>query len=327
MSSASSHRRLHLTLSVISSIVKEQLGDMTFQEAYEKTRRVLNVIIPFEGGKHPVLLNFLTTPNVVCFPLFTATMFNITQLIWTAAVASNSQGSFPGLWGDVGILCKDENGEIIPWNSDGRTVQIRVANISVGQGYTSRLHEPVLEKYYRSGIRLILSRDQPFARISASFNINNFILSRPYPSIPFLTSSLSPSAAPQSTMAHLLSLEVSHRISQLDSLGLIPSRVRRLLGGERVPAEIVIVPRLRWKDLLILGRYLLGLPAPPINTPWVSPAASTENYFDSAARQDLGLGAGWEEWIFRGEQGVWEVGSYIRAKCAVEITLDHRNSL
>lgn len=38
---------------------------MTFQEAYEKTRRVLNVIIPFEGGKRSVLMNFLTTPNVV----------------------------------------------------------------------------------------------------------------------------------------------------------------------------------------------------------------------------------------------------------------------
>lgn len=53
-------------LSVISSIVKEQLGDLTFQEAYEKTRRVLNVIIPFGGGRRPVLMNFLTTPHVVC---------------------------------------------------------------------------------------------------------------------------------------------------------------------------------------------------------------------------------------------------------------------
>lgn len=38
---------------------------MTFQEAYEKTRRVLNVIIPFEGGRRSILMNFLTTPNVV----------------------------------------------------------------------------------------------------------------------------------------------------------------------------------------------------------------------------------------------------------------------
>jgi hypothetical protein len=40
---------------------------MTFQEAYQKTRRVLNVILPFEVGERSVLLNFLTTPNVVWF--------------------------------------------------------------------------------------------------------------------------------------------------------------------------------------------------------------------------------------------------------------------
>jgi hypothetical protein len=52
--------------SVISSLVKKYLGDMTFSEAYEKTRRVLNVIIPFEGGRRSILMNFLTAPNVVC---------------------------------------------------------------------------------------------------------------------------------------------------------------------------------------------------------------------------------------------------------------------
>jgi len=41
------------------------------------------------------------------------------KLIWTAAVASNSQGSFPGLWGDVKILCKNELGEIVPWEHEG----------------------------------------------------------------------------------------------------------------------------------------------------------------------------------------------------------------
>jgi len=42
---------------------------MTFQEAYEKTRRVLNVIIPFEENGRSILMNFLTTPNVVCLQL------------------------------------------------------------------------------------------------------------------------------------------------------------------------------------------------------------------------------------------------------------------
>jgi TAG lipase / lysophosphatidylethanolamine acyltransferase len=162
-------------------------------------------------------------------------------------------------------------------------------------------------------------RDQPLSRISAAFNINNFLLSRPYPSIPFLTSSLSPSAAPQSTLAHLLNLEITHRISQLDSLGLIPSRVRRLLGGERVPADIVFVPRLGWKDLLILGKYLLGITGDSMRQ-WII-AQGPEEYFEDVAKGDLG--AGWEEWIFRGERAVWEVGGYIRTKCAIEITLDH----
>lgn len=187
---------------------------------------------------------------------------------------------------------------------------------------TSNLNEPLLEKYSHSLCKHSANnRDQPLARISAFFNINNFLLSRPYPSIPFLTSSLSPSAAPQSTLAHLLSLEISHRISQLDSLGLIPSRVRRLLGGERVPADIVFVPRLGWKDLLILGRYLAGIGGNS-NKQYVV-AAGAEGYFDTVKSNGEDVSAGWEEWIFRGEKGVWEVGGYIRAKCAIEITLDH----
>ena len=120
-------------------------------------------------------------------------------------------------------------------------------------------------------------------------------------------------------LAHLLNLEITHRISQLDSLGLIPSRIRRLLGGERVPAEIVFVPRLGWKDLVILGRYLLGIPVS--SKIRQTSAERREGYFGTAAHENLG--AGWEEWIFRGEKGVWEVGTYIRAKCAIEITLDH----
>ena len=108
-------------------------------------------------------------------------------------------------------------------------------------------------------------------------------------------------------------------MSQLDSLGLIPFRVRRLLGGERVPAEVVFVPRLGWKDLLILGKYLFGISGTTFHQ-WTV-AQGAEGYLSAVTPKDLG--ADWEEWIFRGEKGVWEVGGYIRAKCAIEITLDH----
>jgi len=52
-------------------------------------------------------------------------------------------------------------------------------------------------------------------------------------------------------------------------------------------------------------------------------AAGAEGYFDTVKSNGEDVSAGWEEWIFRGEKGVWEVGGYIRAKCAIEITLDH----
>jgi hypothetical protein len=101
-----------LIRSVISSIVKEQLGDLTFQEAYEKTHRVLNVIIPFEGGKRPVLMNFLTTPNVVCFgfmamvnirssgplpsPVIHRGAFRAYGAMLGSFVRMKMEGSFPG---------------------------------------------------------------------------------------------------------------------------------------------------------------------------------------------------------------------------------------
>lgn len=70
----------------------------------------------------------------------------LTKIVWSAGVASNSQGSFPGLWGDVGILCKDEIGEIVPWGSDGISHDINLTK--VGQvPYTSRLDAALLDKF------------------------------------------------------------------------------------------------------------------------------------------------------------------------------------
>ncbi|KAH5338268.1 hypothetical protein HBI23_011820 [Parastagonospora nodorum] len=50
----------------LQRVMKNLLGDMTFQEAYNRTRRVLN--IPVSSSSHfelPRLLNFVTAPNVI----------------------------------------------------------------------------------------------------------------------------------------------------------------------------------------------------------------------------------------------------------------------
>ncbi len=55
---------------ILRASVKEKVGDQTFEEAYARTKRVLNITIPTSGhGGVPNLLNYLTAPNVVCYSL------------------------------------------------------------------------------------------------------------------------------------------------------------------------------------------------------------------------------------------------------------------
>jgi hypothetical protein len=131
-------------ISVISSLVKEQLGNMTFQEAYEKTRRVLNVIIPFEGGKRSVLMNFLTTPNVVCIPPLVVLNHSLYGLPLSQAILKEASQAFGAMW-EFFAKMKPRKSSL------GIAMVFSPINlnwhISVGQDpYTSRLNEPFFEK-------------------------------------------------------------------------------------------------------------------------------------------------------------------------------------
>ena len=55
-----------LDVQVLEDCVRENVGDMTFAEAYFRTKRVLNITVSTTGrGGVPILLNYLTAPNVV----------------------------------------------------------------------------------------------------------------------------------------------------------------------------------------------------------------------------------------------------------------------
>lgn len=57
-----------LDSSVLEECVRQYVGDMTFEEAYAKTKRILNITVAASGkGAFPNLLNYLTAPNVVSF--------------------------------------------------------------------------------------------------------------------------------------------------------------------------------------------------------------------------------------------------------------------
>jgi TAG lipase / steryl ester hydrolase / phospholipase A2 / LPA acyltransferase len=87
-------------ISHLTRVMRGMLGDMTFQEAYNRTRRILN--IPVSTSSHfelPRLLNYITAPNVV---------------IWSAVCTSCS---VPLVYKKASLLAKDpKTRELVPWD-------------------------------------------------------------------------------------------------------------------------------------------------------------------------------------------------------------------
>jgi TAG lipase/steryl ester hydrolase/phospholipase A2/LPA acyltransferase len=53
-------------ISHLTRVMRELLGDMTFQEAYNRTRRILNIPVSTSSlYELPRLLNYITAPNVM----------------------------------------------------------------------------------------------------------------------------------------------------------------------------------------------------------------------------------------------------------------------
>lgn len=58
-----------LDVKVLEECVRANVGDLTFEEAYVRSKRVLNITVATAGQSGaPTLLNYLTAPNVVCIP-------------------------------------------------------------------------------------------------------------------------------------------------------------------------------------------------------------------------------------------------------------------
>lgn len=100
------------------------LGDLTFQEAFDISGRILNiVVVPNRKQKHdpPRLLNYLSAPNVV---------------VWSAVSASCA---FPGLLPAQELIAKDHTGAFVPWHGyshDADAEEGRAASRG-GGGYAS----------------------------------------------------------------------------------------------------------------------------------------------------------------------------------------------
>ncbi|EGD80495.1 hypothetical protein PTSG_01087 [Salpingoeca rosetta] len=85
-----------MDISKLEEFCRTNLGDYTFDEAYRKTGRVINIVLTHTTHSgYPSLLNYRTAPNV---------------LLWSAASASCAQ---PGLYAPVPLYAKDVGGGIV----------------------------------------------------------------------------------------------------------------------------------------------------------------------------------------------------------------------
>ncbi|KAJ6838641.1 triacylglycerol lipase SDP1 [Iris pallida] len=134
----------------LQRLLRNLTSNLTFQEAYDMTGRVLGVTV-WSPRKHepPRCLNYLTSPHVV---------------MWSAVTAC----AFPGLFEAQELMAKDRFGEIVPFHAPfpfGRRPED-------GQGASvRRWRDESLES------------DLPMIQLKEVFNVNHFIVSQANPHI------------------------------------------------------------------------------------------------------------------------------------------------
>jgi TAG lipase / lysophosphatidylethanolamine acyltransferase len=210
---------------VLQECAQDNLGEITFEEAFAKTGRILNVTValPNEIGI-PQLLNYITAPHV---------------LIWSAVVASTATSKT--LYAPVQLYCKNETGSTEPY---------------VANEYPTNL--PKQKRPSNRGSAEL--QEAPLKRIGELFNVNHFIVSQTRPYIaPFVRAEQN--YAGHSTflnsLIRLISGEIFHMLKQLNSIGWLPTPLCRLLMDETIPsnsrwAKISLTPDLTFKDLVAL---------------------------------------------------------------------------
>jgi len=242
---------------VLQESFRANVGDLTFEEAYERTTRVLNITISPSGPGSITLLNYLTAPHV---------------LIWSAAMVSSAADTQSC---KVQLYCKDSEGAILPYNPARHTDCATLTKSS--KPWKKSTHK----------------QESPLSRLAELFNVNHYVISQARPYIaPFLYPSLRTSQPSfRALFSRLIIWELQHRFSQLETMGLLPLRAKRLLLDETVPgAHMTVVPEMRISDWARLLRN------------------PTEREID--------------HWIMRGERSVWPHMTALIMRLRVEITLD-----
>lgn len=201
----------------LTRVMRDWLGDMTFQEAYNRSRRILNICVSSASVYElPRLLNYITSPNVI---------------IWSAVAASCS---VPVLFSSAQLLAKNPlNGEISPWNPtphrwidgsvDNDLPMTRLAEMfNVNHFIVSQVNPHVVPFLAKEDINL--SQDA-----AADGSNPGWVYS----------------------LTNLAREEALHRMQMLAELGIFPNLVTKLSSvlSQKYSGDITILPEIDYRNL------------------------------------------------------------------------------
>ncbi|GME81678.1 unnamed protein product [Ambrosiozyma monospora] len=206
-------------MQLFMEFVKLRLGELTFEDAYLKTNRILNILVCPTDNSVPSLLNYISTPNVT---------------IMSAIYCSLGNEVFNE---EAHLIVKTQDKQLVKWEVvSNRQCEFlsphHVHNINYPKSFT-----PI----------------SPYTRLTELFNVNHFIVSlaRPYLA-PLIGNDLKHSPTSwllTKNMKNLLTMEIRHRLDLLDKFGLLFSFLKSMAIDEKTPrfenSEITIVPELR----------------------------------------------------------------------------------
>jgi TAG lipase/steryl ester hydrolase/phospholipase A2/LPA acyltransferase len=195
-------------------VMKQLLGDMTFQEAYNRTRRILNIGVSTASlYELPRLLNYITAPNV---------------MIWSAVATSCS---VPFVFSPAQLLAKDpRTGLEVPWDqSPQRWIDGSVDNdLPMGRLAEMFNVNHFIVSQVNPHVVPFLERDEEIAASGPE------------------TSRFAWSAGPSwlRTVANLAKGEALHRMHVLAELGVLPTTMSKLRSvlSQHYSGDITILP-------------------------------------------------------------------------------------
>ncbi len=207
-------------ISHLTRVMKDLLGEMTFQEAYNRTRKILNICVSSASlYELPRLLNYITAPNV---------------LIWSAVAASCS---VPFVFSAASILAKDpKTGEAVPWNpSPQRWIDGSVDNDLP----MTRLAEMFNVNHF------IVSQVNPHV-IPFLVKEEDFITQEAHQSTPMVGSG----PTWLHSFTQLAKGEALHRMHTMAEIGIFPNTLTKAVSilNQKYSGDITIFPEISYAD-------------------------------------------------------------------------------